>query len=203
MQSKDAAQTEQAIRRILLLYNLIFAFGGIPLIYMGDEIGLLNDPSYRDDPERRDDNRWMHRPAMDWERAAERGDWWSVAGRIFQVMRRMLAVRRRTAAFHAQAGAFAVWTHNEAVFGLLRDSPRGRVLVLANFSERPQTVPGYRLHEMYFSGRLIDRLTGVVVESAAGITLEGYEVLWLTPEHEVDVADVMHMEGARGGAYGQ
>lgn len=203
LQSKDAAQTEQAIRRILLLYNLIFAFGGIPLIYMGDEIGLLNDPSYRDDPERRDDNRWMHRPAMDWERAAERGDWWSVAGRIFQGMRRMLAVRRRTAAFHAQAGAFAVWTHNEAVFGLLRDSPRGRVLVLANFSERPQTVPGYRLHEMYFSGRLIDRLTGVVVESAAGITLEGYEVLWLTPEHEVDVADVMHMEGARGGAYGQ
>ncbi|MCW5846710.1 MAG: DUF3459 domain-containing protein [Anaerolineae bacterium] len=203
LQSKDAAQTEQAIRRILLLYNLIFAFGGIPLIYMGDEIGLLNDPSYRDDPERRDDNRWMHRPAMDWERAAKRGDWWSVAGRIFQGMRRMLAVRRRTAAFHAQAGAFAVWTHNEAVFGLLRDSPRGRVLVLANFSERPQTVPGYRLHEMYFSGRLIDRLTGVVVESAAGITLEGYEVLWLTPEHEVDVADVMHMEGARGGAYGQ
>lgn len=203
LQSKDAAQTEQAIRRILLLYNLIFAFGGIPLIYMGDEIGLLNDPSYRDDPERRDDNRWMHRPAMDWERVAERGDWWSVAGRIFQGMRRMLAVRRRTAAFHAQAGAFAVWTHNEAVFGLLRDSPRGRVLVLANFSERPQTVPGYRLHEMYFSGRLIDRLTGVVVESAAGITLEGYEVLWLTPEHEVDVADVMHMEGARGGAYGQ
>ncbi|MBP6016885.1 MAG: hypothetical protein KA586_09205 [Candidatus Promineofilum sp.] len=203
LESKDAAQTEQAIRRILLLYNLIFAFGGIPLIYMGDEIGLLNDPGYRDDPERRDDNRWMHRPAMDWERAAERDDWWSVAGRIFQGMRRMLDVRRRTIALHAQAGAFPVWTHNEAVFGMLRDSPRGRVLVLANFSERPQTVPGYRMHEMYFGGRLIDRLTGAVVESTAGITLEGYEVLWLTPQEEVDGADVMNMDASEGGAYGQ
>lgn len=203
LESKDAAQTEQAIRRILLLYNLIFAFGGIPLIYMGDEIGLLNDAGYRDDPERQDDNRWMHRPAMDWERAAERDDWWSVAGRIFQGLCRMLAVRRRTAAFHAQAGAFPVWTHNEAVFGLLRDSPRGRVLVLANFSERLQTVPGYRLHEMYFGGRLVDRLTGAVVESAVGITLEGYEVLWLTPAHEVDMAHVMNMDEPRGGAYGR
>ena len=93
-----------------------------------------------------------------------------------------------------------VWTHNEAVFGLLRDSPRGRVLILANFSERPQTVPGYRLHEMYFGGRLIDRLTGTVVASADGITLEGYEALWLTPEHEVDVADIMPMDGLEDGA---
>lgn len=203
LESKDAAQVEQAISRILLLYNLIFAFGGIPLIYMGDEIGLLNDAGYRDDPERRDDNRWMHRPAMDWERATERDDWWSVPGRIFQGMRRMLSVRRRTVAFHAQAGAFPVWTHNESVFGLLRDSPHGRVLVLANFSERPQTVPGYRLHEMYFGGHLIDRLTGAVVDSADGITLEGYEALWLTPEHEVDASGIMNMDGPRDGAYEQ
>jgi amylosucrase len=101
-----------------------------------------------------------------------------------------LAVRRRTAALHAQSGAYAVWTHNESVFGLLRDSPRGRVLVLANFSERPQTVPGYRLHEMYFGARLVDRLTGRAMESAPDITLEGYEALWLTPEQELDPAEM-------------
>jgi hypothetical protein len=83
-----------------------------------------------------------------------------------------------------------VWTHNEAVFGLLRDSPRGRVLVLANFSDRPQTVPGYRFHEMIFSGRLADRITGRVFESVPGITLEGYEALWLTPEPEIDPAEL-------------
>jgi amylosucrase len=185
LEAEDPRAAELAIRRILLLYNLIFAFGGIPLIYMGDEIGLLNDLSYLDDPNLKDDNRWLHRPAMDWARAAERHNGWSVPGRIFHGLRAMLATRRQTAALHAQAGAFPVWTHNEAVFGLLRDGPRGRVLVLANFSERPQAMPGYRLREMIFGGPLVDRLTGRVIESAPGITLEAYEALWLTPEAEL------------------
>ncbi len=186
LEREDPRAAESAIRRILLLYNLSFAFGGIPLLYMGDEIGLLNDPTYLEDPDKAGDNRWMHRPEMDWQRAAQRADWWSAPGRVFHGLTEMLATRRRTAAFHAQAGAHAVWTHNEAVFGLLRDSPRGRVLVLANFSERPQTVPGYRLHEMVFGGRLVDRLTRRVIDSAPGITLEGYEALWLTPEAEME-----------------
>ncbi len=186
---ENSRAAELAIRRILLLYNLIFAFGGVPLIYMGDEIGLVNDASYLKNPDLAADNRWMHRPAMDWDRAEERAEWWSIPGRIFHGMAVQIAARRRTAAFHAQAGAHAVWTHNEAVFGLLRDSPRGRVLVLANFSERPQLVPGYRLHEMYFGGRLIDRLTERALDSGSGITLEPYEALWLTPEHEIEAAE--------------
>jgi amylosucrase len=186
---EDPREAELAMRRVLLLHNLIFALGGIPLLYMGDEIGLLNDASYLSDPDLAGDNRWMHRPAMDWQRAAERADWWSIPGRIFHGLTAMLETRRRTAAFHAQAGAFPVWTHNDAVFGLLRDSPRGRVLVLANFTERPQLVPGYRLYEMLFGGRLIDRLTARVLESAPGITLEGYEALWLTPEGEIEAPD--------------
>ncbi len=190
LEGQDSRATDLAIRRVLLLYNLIFAFGGIPLLYMGDEIGLLNDRSFLDDPDLAGDNRWMHRPRMDWARAAERADWWSPVGRVFGGLQAMLAARRRTAAFHAQAGAFPVWTHNEAVFGLLRDSPRGRVLTLANFSERPQMVPGYRLHDMYFGGYLIDRLTGRGIESAPGIMLEPYEALWLTPEIEIDAEEV-------------
>jgi amylosucrase len=185
LEAEDPRATEQAIRRILLLHNLILAFGGIPLLYMGDEIGLLNDAGYLNQPDLAGDNRWMHRPPMDWDKAAGRADWWSVTGRIYHGLKKILAARRLTAALHAEAGSYAVWTHNEAVFGLLRDSPRGRVLVLANFSERPQTVPGYRLYEMVFGGRLVDRLTERAVESAPGITLEGYEALWLTPEAEL------------------
>ncbi|MFO7660983.1 MAG: amylosucrase [Chloroflexota bacterium] len=190
LQNQDARAVDLAIRRILLLYNLIFAYGGIPLLYMGDEIGLLNDTSYLDDPNLADDNRWMHRPRMDEDKAGERHDWWTVPGRIFRGITCMLSARKRTFAFHAKAPAYPVWTHNEAVFGLLRDSPRGRVLVLANFSDRPQTVPGYRFHEMIFSGRLADRITGRVFESVPGITLEGYEALWLTPEPEIDPAEL-------------
>ena len=65
---------ELAIRRVLLLHALAFAHGGMPLIYMGDELGLRNDPHWADDPAHADDNRWMHRPPMDWEAAERRHD---------------------------------------------------------------------------------------------------------------------------------
>lgn len=184
IEAQDAKAAELALRRILLLYNLIFAFGGIPLIYMGDELGLLNDRSYLDDPDLAGDNRWMHRPRMDWGAAANRLDWWTPAGRIFQGLQKLVAVRKATPALHAQAGTHAVWTHNEQVFGLLRDSPRGRLLVLANFSERPQTVPGYRLYDMGFGGYLTDALTGKTIDSSPGVVLEAYEAVWLRPQTE-------------------
>jgi amylosucrase len=193
LENSDSQAADLAIRRILLLHNVIFAFGGIPLLYMGDELGLLNDTGYLDEPDLAGDNRWMHRPPMDWQAAANRREWWSLPGRIFQGLAKLLAVRRRTAALHAQSGTYAVWTHNEAVFGLLRDSPRGRVLILANFSERPQTVPGYRLHDMNFGSPLVDRLTNRRIGSAPGIALEGYEAMWLTPEHEMDPVERVAM----------
>ena len=36
-------EVELAIRRILLIHGVILTVGGIPLIYLGDEIGTLND----------------------------------------------------------------------------------------------------------------------------------------------------------------
>jgi len=69
----DAAALELAIRR-LLLYAVALAMPGIPLLYMGDELALGNDETYRSDPLRRHEGRWLHRPPMDWERAARRGD---------------------------------------------------------------------------------------------------------------------------------
>lgn len=179
LEKKDWHELDLAIRRILLLHNMIFAFGGIPLIYMGDEIGLLNDYSYLDDPHLEEDNRWMHRPHMDWQKAEERQDWQHVTGRIFQGLRQMIQARKRTPPLHAQAGTYAVWTNNEHVFGLLRDSARGRLLVLANFTEHPQTVPRYRLHEMRFDGSLINHLDEQALDGWSDVYLEPYQALWL------------------------
>src|SRR4051794_36833751 len=78
----DEVAAELAIRRVLLLHAIAFAHGGLPLIYMGDELGLLNDAAYLDEPDKADDNRWMHRPFMDWERAGRRHDPSSVEGRL-------------------------------------------------------------------------------------------------------------------------
>lgn len=179
VEDRDWQATDRAIRRILLLYNLIFVFDGIPLIYMGDELGLLNDYGYRDDPDHADDNRWLHRPCMDWAQAERRHDWQSITGRIFQGLSRLVDARQRTPALHAQAGTYGVWTHNDHVFGLLRSSARGRILVLANFSEQVQSVPRYRIHQMAFEGPLVEHLEGKELDGWSDIVLEPCQAVWL------------------------
>ncbi|MCB1776677.1 MAG: alpha-amylase family protein [Candidatus Competibacteraceae bacterium] len=172
-------ETDLAVRRILLLHAMILAFNGIPMIYMGDELGLLNDPSYQDDPNLADDNRWAHRPFMDWHQAEQRHDWQTLTARIFQAIRSMIQTAKHTLNLHAQARCYAVWTHNEQVFGLIRASARGKLLVLANFSEHDQTVPRHRVHDMGFTGELINRLEEQSLDSWSDLKLEPYQALWL------------------------
>jgi amylosucrase len=138
--SGDEVAVELAIRRVLLLYAIAFTHGGLPLIYMGDELGLRNDFSYEDDPARADDNRWMHRPPMDWAAAERRGDAATVEGRLWTGLRRLIEARRATWAVHAQGLSEPVWTGNDHVFGLLREHAGERLLVLASFTPEPQAV---------------------------------------------------------------
>lgn len=175
----DTYQVNLAVRRILLLHNLIFAFGGIPLIYMGDEIGMLNDYTYQENPALADDNRWLHRPFMDWQRAERRHDSQTVTGKLFQGLQKLIQKRKQLPALHAQAGTYPIWTHNDHVFGLIRMSARGRVLVLANFTAQPQTVSSQRLHELKFGGPLFDWLNDRQRSGNQDLTLEPYQALWL------------------------
>ena len=175
----NAREIELAIRRILLLHNLIMVHGGIPLLYMGDELALLNDESYLNDPDHANDNRWMHRPPLDWEVAAARHDERTVTGRVFQGIQQLIMARKKTWALHAQALTLPVWTHNEQVFGLIRESPRGRVLILANFSEQPQTVSRDHIASMGLKGRLLDYLTAHTITDWPQLHLGAYEVMWL------------------------
>jgi amylosucrase len=99
--AQDEAAIDAAIHRILMGHALIASFGGIPLLYMGDELGFLNDHSYEADPSLAHDGRWMHRPKMDWAKAARRHDPTTIEGRIFAGIRHILARRRATPHIHA------------------------------------------------------------------------------------------------------
>jgi amylosucrase len=136
----DELALELALRRVLLLYAVAFAHGGLPLIYMGDEIGLRNDDGWAAHPSHREDNRWMHRPPMDWTAAERRADPASIEGRLWDGLRRLVAERRATRAAHAQGAAEPLWTGNDHVFGLLREHAGERLLVLASFAPEPQAV---------------------------------------------------------------
>ena len=127
-----------SIERMLLGFALMCGWGGIPLIYMGDEIGLLNDYNYVERDELSGDNRWIHRPYMDWEKAGRRHLSGFVEARIFEGVVNIVRARRRTPHLHAQYENFVPETVNPHVFLHVRPHPLGNFLGVYNFSERTQ-----------------------------------------------------------------
>ncbi len=151
----DARAVDLAIDRILMGHALIASFGGIPLIYMGDEIALLNDDSYHDDPAIAQDSRWLHRPRMDWEtvvRLAGRGTpspdaarpdaaRLDAAARVHDGLRHIIARRAATPEFHAANPTIILRTGNPALFAHARRAPTGSVVCLSNFQPVWTAIP--------------------------------------------------------------
>ena len=176
--NNDEAETDLAIRRILLLHGVILTIGGIPLLYLGDEIGMLNDDDYARDPAKLGDTRWVHRAAFDWGRAEQRRDPAQVPGRIYQDLLRLIQIRQQNPAFD-RAETEIVDTGNERVFGYFRTNGDHSVLVLANFSEDPQWVEGTRLRMLGLRKSVVDLVAGRTIVAARALELEPYDLMIL------------------------
>lgn len=142
MATGDRFRIDDAIRRILLLYTAALGFGGLPLLYMGDELGMLNDYGFGDVPEHAEDNRWVHRPRMDWALAAQASsDPGSVPGRIRAGLAHVIDVRRNTPALHASIESVVVPSPDPRLLLLQRDHPEATMVEVYNFSEGPTYLP--------------------------------------------------------------
>ena len=177
-QTRDA-QTRDAHARMALLYGLAFCFGGLPIIYMGDEIALGNDYSDRSQSARAIDGRWLQRPWFDDERFAQRVDTDSVAGRAYSDIRRLVVARQRMADLAADSPAVLLAVDNPALLALERGS---RFLALANFSASPVTVALKKFPRHPTTARWIDCLSHARVSDE--IALDAWGMAWL--EAEVD-----------------
>jgi amylosucrase len=140
LESGDSNAIDAAIHRILMGHALIASFGGIPLIYMGDEIGMRNDHSYEADPHLKHDGRWMHRPPMDWAAAERRHDPSSIEGRIFSGLQHILERRRATPQIHAANPVEVLDVGIDGIFAFARRSPVGSLVCVYNFSETWQSL---------------------------------------------------------------
>ncbi len=161
----DDRAMEDAIRFILLLHGMILSFGGIPLLYYGDELGTINDDAYLDDPHKFSDTRWVHRPTIDWEKAERRNTPGTVEFRIFSALKRMISVRKEIDVFADFNNRELIEVSNPHLFvferyNLLRRTES--VLVVGNFDSRPQALDlrqaGAWSRSPY--GRLVDLISG-------------------------------------------
>ncbi len=154
LREEGPQEVELAIRRILLIHGIILTVGGIPLLYLGDEIGTLNDYGFYDDPDHSRDSRWVHRPQADWDVYEARHDAATVQGRVYQNLQKLIALRKAQPVF-SDGELEAIETGSEHVLGYIRSFNGQRALVLANFLEAPHTVPAYALESHGFAAKSI------------------------------------------------
>ncbi len=175
----DAAGMDLAVQRILLGHALIAAFGGIPLIYMGDELAALNDYSYRDRPEHAHDSRWIHRPQMDWHLAQFRHSDPGPAGQVFAGTKHILARRKAVPALHGAHPVQVVDLGQPGLFAFRRVAPTGVLLGLFNLTEGWKHLSEQQARELGVT-RMHDALSDAPVETHYGqIALPPYARVWL------------------------
>lgn len=181
LEARDESGIELALRRIELLYGLVSSLVGIPMIFSGDELGLINDYSWESKPELAEDNRWMHRPSLDWIRAEARKSSGSIEARIFGSLRNYLSLRRDIPAL-AQDSPFEILPlASENILACLRGekTAKDRLLVLANFAPEERSI-GLASLGAKLSPASRDRLSGGQIRTRGGdLFLEAYELLWI------------------------
>jgi len=184
----DQEAANAAIEQIILLHSLIFSFGGIPLLYYGDEIATYNDYSYVDHADKSSDSRWIHRPTINWERAELRHKQGTIEYGVFTALKKMIAIRKETTAFADFNNRYLLDIGNEHLFGFIRfdhTRPSERVFVICNFSAKPQYLDLQTLSASGFGfyGQLTDLYSGKRPTMYKDqLVLQAYHFYWLS-EH--------------------
>jgi amylosucrase len=162
--------------RVILAHALALSTGGIPLIYLGDEVGQLNDYDYRDDPSHTGDSRWVHRPVRDDDAYASRHDLSTTAGRIHTRLTTLIEARQRTPEFAGNA-LVPFHTPYPSVVGYQRIGPSGTILVLSNVGDSEALIDPVTLSG--FDSAAADIVTGADVRLSSGLMLPPHGFVWL------------------------
>ena len=171
------ARDRGGVGRVLLAHSITLSTGGIPLLYLGDEVGQLNHYDYIDDPGKAGDSRWSGRPPYPSQAYSERDDPATSAGRIFAGLQTLIRVRGQTPEF--AAGALEIFdTWHPSVLGYQRFAEDGsRVLVFANFADAVSVVDAARFAAV--ASQCTDLVSGALVDLTGGLILTPHEFVWL------------------------
>lgn len=136
---QDDEKMTRAIRMDLMLHAYMLTQSGIPMIYSGDEIGQVNDYSYKEDIMKSDDSRYLHRGKFNWENAARRNDIQTVEGKMFGGLKQLADIRRQEAAFDDRADVYTYDVKDSSLLCILRMMGRDVLFGIFNFSEQDRT----------------------------------------------------------------
>lgn len=184
---KNGPGIRESIQRILLAHSVLFFEQGIPLIYSGDELGMLNDHSYLEDDHKKYEGRWLHRNRINWEYAEDRHKDGSISHAIFSHLKQMLEIRKTKKIFRGTVSNKVIETGNDHVYLTLKQHNGDYILGLFNFSEQNQYIDSSHFNFSKMKGRHRDLITEKQVVIGDEIRLYPYEFLWLTPDLKTSV----------------
>ncbi len=180
--TKDDDLLEESVRKIIMLHGIILAFGGIPLIYAGDEIGTLNDYSYQHDASKKGDSRWVNRPMQDWETISKLDDQNLPQPKIFHTLQKLIGIRKKNTVFADNNNLELYHTGNDHILSFERNEESEGLLVICNFDENPQVIDSSWIKKLgYFSrGEPLDVVSDVKISLNSGLLeLMPYQMIWL------------------------
>jgi hydroxymethylpyrimidine pyrophosphatase-like HAD family hydrolase len=129
IEEEDEEKKELAIRRMMLLHGITLSIGGIPLLYLGEEWGMLNDYDFVKDPAKAGDTRWIHRPKMNWEYLEELEVY--VTGRHLELVMQ---------AIHEHELPQPDWLICDVGTSLLQRQPSGEYLLLEPYQQHQSDI---------------------------------------------------------------
>lgn len=173
LEDGNEGEIELAVRKVCMLHAWMFTQSGIPVIYSGDEVGRFNDWDYRMDEKKREDSRYVHRGAFQWELAKKRKDEKSYQGKIYQMLGKMERFRKSRELFSNQADVWTVSTGDDAVLCVIRAAGAQKLIALFNFSGEDRIA---RIRE---EGKYRDFATGELLPGC-DVPVESYGFRWLT-----------------------
>ena len=147
LDEKNEYQVDLSIKKILLMQAHSFFLGGIPIIFYGDEVGYTNDYSYLNDEGKSYDNRWMHRPIIDWEKNKKITDPHSIESIIFNATKKLISIRKQHFLVGDHKNLTWLTPHNHQIAGYLRTYDDKKLYCLFNFSNQSAYLTWYAFKE--------------------------------------------------------
>ncbi|MBC7509408.1 MAG: hypothetical protein H7320_11780 [Ferruginibacter sp.] len=129
----DEKEISTAINRIIAMQACSFFIGGLPMVFYGDEVGYTNDYSYLNNQAKSYDNRWMHRPVIDWNKNNNIEVEGSIEQRIFKATQQLIRLRKKLPMVADLSNLTWLTPYNIHVAGFLRQIDDQRLFCFFNF----------------------------------------------------------------------
>ena len=147
MNDNDAGAIDLSIKKILLMQAHSFFSGGVPMIFYGDEAAYTNDYSYLHDNGKSYDNRWMHRPLINWDKNERRHEKGTAEERVFSGTKKLIKLRNTLSVVADRKNITWLAMHNIHVSGYLRSYNEKRLFCVFNFHGKPAWLTWYTFKE--------------------------------------------------------